>query len=89
MHVSKEGTQRLEVFLHVLPKSEHVLLKDSAFKIRYLEQLQYELSSPLVHQSIGTFPEGTVRVSVGFFNTGEEIDELLEALDRIRSMKAT
>lgn len=39
--------------------------------------------SPWVHRALGTFPGGAVRVSVGFFNTEEEIDALLGAVDEI------
>jgi selenocysteine lyase/cysteine desulfurase len=39
--------------------------------------------APLAHRTIGTFPEGTVRVSPGYFNTGADIDRLLEALAAI------
>ena len=34
-------------------------------------------------RSLGTFPEGTVRVSPGAFSTNEEIDELARALAEI------
>lgn len=36
--------------------------------------------APDAHRTIGTFPRGTVRVSPGFFNTGEQIEALLDAL---------
>lgn len=39
--------------------------------------------APLAHQSLGTFPEGTVRFSFGSFNMAEEIDEALNALELI------
>jgi cysteine desulfurase family protein len=41
--------------------------------------------SPLAHQTIGTFPRGTVRFSFGLFNTREEIDTAVEALKKIRA----
>lgn len=41
--------------------------------------------APFTHQMLGTFPDGTVRVSPGFFNTEEEIDRLIKALDKIAS----
>jgi len=37
--------------------------------------------APDAHRTIGTFPRGTVRVSPGYFNTGEDIEALLAALD--------
>ncbi|HSR35686.1 MAG TPA: aminotransferase class V-fold PLP-dependent enzyme, partial [Desulfurivibrionaceae bacterium] len=39
--------------------------------------------APLAHRSIGTFPEGTVRVSFGFLNTMAEVEYCLDALARI------
>ncbi len=36
--------------------------------------------SPYAHQALGTFPDGTVRVSPGHFNTNEELNVLLNAL---------
>ena len=36
--------------------------------------------APLAHKSLGTFPEGTVRFSIGPFNTEEEIDTAIEAI---------
>ncbi len=43
--------------------------------------------APLIHQQMGTFPQGTVRISLGYFNTHEHIVELLRALDDIMRMK--
>ena len=39
--------------------------------------------APLAHQSLGTFPLGTVRFSFGLFNTREEIDRAVDALRSI------
>lgn len=39
--------------------------------------------APLAHRSIGTFPDGTVRVSPALFNTDEDIDRLLAAIREI------
>ncbi|OGW01913.1 MAG: hypothetical protein A3D20_07130 [Nitrospinae bacterium RIFCSPHIGHO2_02_FULL_39_82] len=43
--------------------------------------------SPNAHRTIGTFPEGTVRVSVGYFNTEDDIDKLIKAVRDIRDSK--
>ena len=37
--------------------------------------------APSAHRSLGTFPEGSMRVSPGYFNTTEEIDSFLTALN--------
>ncbi|MCX7991020.1 MAG: aminotransferase class V-fold PLP-dependent enzyme [Proteobacteria bacterium] len=39
--------------------------------------------APLVHKLIGTFPQGTVRISVGYFNTEEDIDAVVKAINEI------
>ena len=41
--------------------------------------------APFAHQMLGTFPDGTVRISPGFFNTEADIEQLLTALDKIAS----
>ncbi|MGC4019021.1 MAG: aminotransferase class V-fold PLP-dependent enzyme [Muricomes sp.] len=41
--------------------------------------------SPLAHQSLGTFPQGTVRFSFGFGNTADEIDVCLSGLKALLS----
>lgn len=41
--------------------------------------------APFAHQVLGTFPDGTVRISPGYFNTEDDIDQLLIALDKIAS----
>ncbi len=39
--------------------------------------------APLVHESLGTSPGGSVRFSIGPFNTGGDIDLVLEAMKEI------
>lgn len=39
--------------------------------------------SPLAHQTLGTLIQGTVRFSLGYFNTKEDIDKAVEALIEI------
>lgn len=39
--------------------------------------------APLAHRSLGTFPRGLLRVSVGYANTAAEVDAFLEALGEI------
>ena len=39
--------------------------------------------APSAHRSLGTFPEGSLRVSPGYFNTPPEIDAFLAALAEI------
>ena len=39
--------------------------------------------SPLAHRTIGTFDQGTVRFSIGYFNTREDIEAALRAVEEI------
>ncbi|MDP2953102.1 MAG: aminotransferase class V-fold PLP-dependent enzyme, partial [Chloroflexota bacterium] len=39
--------------------------------------------SPAAHKTIGTFPQGTVRFSLGALNTTEEIDRALSAIEEL------
>ena len=39
--------------------------------------------APYIHREIGTFPEGMVRISPGYFNTTEDIDETISSLREI------
>ncbi len=41
--------------------------------------------APFAHQALGTFPDGTIRISPGFFNTEADINLLITALDKIAS----
>jgi len=53
---------------------------DQAFDIKVRTGLH---CAPAAHKVLGTYPHGTVRVSVGCFNALAEIDFLLEALAKI------
>lgn len=39
--------------------------------------------APLAHETIGTYPSGTVRLSIGYFNTLDEIKYTISALNKI------
>jgi cysteine desulfurase family protein len=39
--------------------------------------------APMMHKTISTFPLGTIRLSPGYFNTLEEIEMAIKAIDRI------
>ncbi len=45
--------------------------------------------APLAHRAIGTLRTGTVRVSLGLYNTEGEIDRFLDAMDSILSKKTS
>ena len=39
--------------------------------------------APLAHRTVGTFPRGTVRFSFGYYNTLDQVQEALKALEEI------
>lgn len=45
--------------------------------------------APLAHQAIATFPQGTVRLSAGYFTTEEEIAVAIEAVEKIAARSRT
>jgi selenocysteine lyase/cysteine desulfurase len=63
-----------------LPAMELGGILDQAFDIAIRPGLH---CAPYIHKSLGTFPDGTVRVSPGPFNTEADMDRLVEALREI------
>ncbi len=63
-----------------LPAAEIGGILDQAFAIAIRPGLH---CAPYIHRAIGTFPDGTVRVSPGPFNTTADIDTLANALAEI------
>ncbi len=39
--------------------------------------------APLAHKTLGTFPEGTIRLSMGYFNTLSDIESTVQVIRRI------
>lgn len=63
-----------------LPAAELGGILDQAFDVAVRPGLH---CAPYIHRSLGTFPEGTVRVSPGPFSTADDIDHLARALAEI------
>ncbi len=53
---------------------------DQAFDVKVRTGLH---CAPAAHKTLGTYPLGTVRLSPGYFNTVEEIEVTLQALEKI------
>jgi len=66
-------------FESVHPEEAAKLLRDE-YEISVRVGLQ---CAPLAHQALGTFPDGTVRCSLGYFNTLEEVEIAIQALKRV------
>jgi cysteine desulfurase family protein len=76
--VNRVGT--LSFRSEALPATELGGILDQAFDVAVRPGLH---CAPYIHRSLGTFPDGTVRVSPGLFNTDAEIDHLARALAEI------
>jgi len=44
--------------------------------------------APTTHRTLGTFPQGTVRLSPGYFTSEEDIERTVEAVSRIAANRA-
>jgi cysteine desulfurase family protein len=63
-----------------LPATELGGILDQAFDIAVRPGLH---CAPYIHRSLGTFPDGTVRVSPGAFSTEADLDRLADALAEV------
>ena len=63
--------------------SELSYILDSDFNISNRSGLH---CSPLAHKTIGTYPNGTIRFSIGYFNTMEEIKYVIDSLNKINKL---
>jgi cysteine desulfurase/selenocysteine lyase len=64
----------------MLPAAEVGGILDQAFDVAVRPGLH---CAPYIHRALGTFPDGTVRVSPGPFNSEADIDHLANALREI------
>src|SRR5262245_58491566 len=78
-HAKRVGT--LSFHSDGLPATELGGILDHSFDIAIRPGLH---CAPYIHKSIGTFPDGTVRVSPGPFNSKEDIDVLAQALREVK-----
>lgn len=77
-------TAAVSFTINSLSPSEASLLFDDEYDILCRAGLH---CSPSSHKTIGTFPEGTIRFSFGIFNTMEEVDQALVAIEHMVKKK--
>jgi cysteine desulfurase family protein len=77
-HTRRVGT--ISFRSEMLPAAELGGILDQAFDVAIRPGLH---CAPYIHRSLGTYPEGTVRVSPGPFNTALDIDHLARALAEV------
>jgi cysteine desulfurase family protein len=78
----KRQTSTISFVLSNVSPSETGLILDEKYDVLCRVGLH---CAPMAHRTIGTFPNGTVRFGMGYFNTSAEVDLALEALkDMVR-----
>ena len=65
-----------------LDPQELSVILDQSFDIAVRAGLH---CAPLVHQALGTFPKGSVRLSPGYFNTAHDMEQAVSAVREIQS----
>jgi len=93
-----DGLEDVEGITIYGPRSPHVqtatvsinVKRKEASEVGYLLDREFDIMTrvglhcnPAAHRTLGTFPHGTVRLSMGFFNTQQEVDQVLEAVKEI------
>jgi len=83
LYTAKNGAKQAPVIsfnLRGYEPGEVGAILDEAFDIKVRTGLH---CAPAAHKTLGTYPLGTVRLSPGYFNTVEEIELTLQALEKI------
>jgi len=83
LYTAKNGPKQAPVIsfnLRGYEPGEVGAILDEAFDIKVRTGLH---CAPAAHKTLGTYPLGTVRLSPGYFNTVEEIELTLHALEKI------
>jgi cysteine desulfurase / selenocysteine lyase len=83
----EEGEERLPVVsmnIAGMSPSELAMLLDREYGIMVRAGLH---CAPLAHKSMGTFPQGTVRFSLGCFSTSQDVESAIKAVNHIVSKR--
>ena len=74
------GEPRLPVYSVNIKGKDNAKLARDLSDIYGIETRPGLHCAPLAHRTLGTFPEGALRISPGYFNTPDDIDCTLSAL---------
>ena len=83
VHAVKYGKRQapiVSITIDNIEPGEAGAILDQAFDIKVRTGLH---CTPVAHKTLGTYPLGTVRLSPGYFNTMEEIEFAVKAIERI------
>lgn len=83
IYTSRESTDLVPILSFnikgYMPGEVGIIL-DQAFDIKVRSGLH---CAALAHKVLGTYPKGTVRISPGYFNTSDDIDRTIKAVEQI------
>ena len=77
---SKNYTSCVSFNAKNIDTAELSFVLDSDFGIKNRSGLH---CAPLAHKTIGSFPTGTVRLSLGYFNSKEDIEYTINSINKI------
>lgn len=80
LKTSKNRTSAISMNFRNIDSSEVAYTLDSQFGIMTRTGLH---CAPLAHKTIGTYPTGTLRMSLGYFNDEKDVDYTLFSLNKI------
>lgn len=82
--VGKKDTQErvgvVSIQINHMDNSEAAYILDDTYQIMTRVGLH---CAPIAHQTLGTYPTGTLRFSFGYFNTQKDVNDALFALEKI------
>lgn len=79
-HDATQQTGTVAINIEGIDNAELSFVLDKKFGIMTRPGLH---CAPIAHRTMGTFPEGVLRISIGHFTTEEEIDYLLGSLEQV------
>ena len=79
-HNAQQCVGTLSLSIDGLEAPDVASILDDSFQIAVRSGLH---CAPYTHRRIGTFASGTVRISPGIFNSEDDVDRLIDALDQI------
>lgn len=85
IHGPKNSTNRVSTISFTIqgyPAQDVGAILDDSFDIAVRPGLH---CAPYCHKQLGTYPDGTVRASIGFFNAESDVDALIDAVKQIAS----
>lgn len=78
--IARQQTATVSFTIHNIDNGKIGFVLDDSFGILCRIGLH---CSPAAHKTIGTYPYGTVRLSIGYFNDEQEIDTTIRAIQKI------